>query len=78
MNNMNNIIIDKHKDYIFIKNFLDKNILDSYLNKEKCYKKNESKVGSMVNPEKKIRKDIFFPASDCGILDTVLFNEKKL
>ena len=77
MNNMNNIIIDKHKDYIFIKNFLDKNILDSYLNKEKCYKKNESKVGSMVNPEKKIRKDIFFPASDCGILDTVLFNEKK-
>ena len=65
------------KPYIVIKNFVNQEFIDSYLQKSKKYTQHLGKVGSTVQIDKKRRKDIFFNSNDCSLLDNIIFKEKK-
>ena len=64
-------------NYILIKNFLDDNTINLYLEKSKKYTSNDSKVGCTVQKDKKRRKDIFFSYSDMEEIDNVIFTNGK-
>ena len=62
-----------NEKFILVKNFLTNQMINHYLKLSKKYKEADSKVGTRVGKERKIRKDIFFSMEDCEILDTIMY-----
>ena len=66
------------EDYILIKNFIDKSTIKHYKEIAKKYQESDSKVGTRIGKEKKIRKDIYFNTQDCSTLDKFIIKNKEL
>ena len=66
----------KKKDFKFeiFKNLIDHNILDEYLLLSKKYTEVDSKFGSKVQKNVKIRRDIFFSSEESKLLDKIILN----
>lgn len=65
------------QDYLLVKNFLDNDTINYYLEKSKNYTLSDSKVGNTVQKDKKRRKDIFFNKQDCEKMDDIMFTKGK-
>jgi hypothetical protein len=63
--------------YIILKNFVDDKFIKYYINLSNKYNIHDSKVGTTVQPMKKIRKDLFFSSKDCYVADNIIFQKKN-
>jgi len=63
-------------DYTLIPNFITDELINHYLELSAKYDEHESKVGTRVGIEKKIRKDKFFNIADCKKIDEFLETQK--
>jgi hypothetical protein len=66
-----------NNNFILIKQFLNENVINSYLENSVKYSEYDSKVGTRICFEKKIRKDIFFTDNECIVLDEIICNLNK-
>ena len=64
----------KDSKFVIYKNLIDHNILDEYLLLSKKYTEVDSKFGSKVQKNVKIRRDIFFSSEESKLLDKIILN----
>lgn len=64
--------------YLLINNFLDNDIINYYLKISNNYTKQDSKVGTRIDPNQKKRIDIYFTKTDSKILDNIIFNTNNI
>ena len=65
----------RQSNFVIYKNFVDTNILDKYIFYSKKYLEEDSKFGSKVQKNVKIRKDIFFSTDESKLLDKIIFEK---